>query len=273
MTPHEDPPADAERPDEPGLRISAVLPVFAERETVAEIARGLVDLVGPELFEIIVVVAPRAPEETWEVCRRVEREVPCARVSEQERNPGLGLGVRQGIAQARGTHVLLMDSDGEMDVTTVPRMVAALKRERADLVVGSRWMKGGGVEGYDPLKYWLNRAYQLLFRALFRTRVHDLTLGFKLCSADIFKAMPWDSQFHDIGCETTMRPIRAGARATDVPTVWVRRKEGVSSNPFRNNFKYVWKALAILFDPGHPKVADIRAGRRDARTASTARAT
>ena len=255
------------------LRLSVVLPVFAERETVAEIAHALVELVGPELLEIILVVAPRAPEETWEVCRRVERELGVARVSEQRHNPGLGLGVRQGIEEACGTHVLLMDSDGEMDVGTVPLMVAALKRERADLVVGSRWMKGGGVEGYDPLKYWLNRAYQLLFRALFRTRVHDLTLGFKLCAADIFKRMPWDSQFHDIGCETTMRPIRAGARAAEVPTVWVRRKQGQSSNPFRNNFKYVWKALSILFDPDHPTVESIRAERPDGEPASTFQAT
>jgi hypothetical protein len=57
-----------------------------------------------------------------------------------------------------------------------------------------------------------------------------------------------------------MRPIRAGAKATEVPTVWVRRKEGESSNPFRRNFKYVWKALAILFAPGHPTVASIRSG-------------
>ena len=240
------------------LRLSAVLPVFAERDTVAEIARGLVELVGAELHEIILVVASRAPAETWDVCRAVEREIPLARVSEQRENPGLGLGVRQGIAEARGTHVLLMDSDGEMDVRTVPAMLAALKREGADMVVASRWMKGGGVEGYDPFKYWLNRGYQLLFRLLYRTRVHDLTLGFKLCRADLFQALPWDSRFHDIGCETTMRPIRAGAVMTEVPTVWVRRKQGVSSNPFRGNFRYLFKALAILLDPRHPTLATLQ---------------
>jgi len=207
---------------------------------------------GTDLHEVILIVASRAPEETWAVCRAIEQRVPLARVSEQRENPGLGLGVRQGIAEASGTHVLLMDSDGEMSAETVPRMVAELRRARADMVVASRWMKGGGVEGYDRMKYFLNRGFQQLFRMLYRTRVHDLTLGFKLCRADIFKAMPWNSQFHDIGCETTLRPIRAGAVVSEVPTVWVRRKEGASSNPFRNNFKYVWKALAILLDSNHP---------------------
>ena len=255
------------------MQLTAVLPVFAELGSVAEIAHGLVERLGTDLHEILIVVAPRAPQATWDICRQIEREIPIARVREQEYNPGLGLGVRQGIAEATGTHILLMDSDGEMDVDTVPLMVAQLRRERADMVVGSRWMKGGGVEGYDPLKYWLNRAYQLLFRMLYRTRVHDLTLGFKLCAADIFKALPWDSQFHDIGCETTMRPIRAGARVTEVPTVWVRRKEGESSNPFRNNFKYVKKALRILFDSSQPTVAAIRSKAPSSPATSTAQAT
>jgi dolichol-phosphate mannosyltransferase len=133
-------------------------------------------------------------------------------------------------------------------------MVDKLVSAGADMVVASRWMPGGGVVGYDRAKYFLNRGYQLLFRVLFRTPVHDLTLGFKLCRADVMKAMPWDSEFHDIGCETTLRPIRAGCVVAEVPTVWVCRKEGSSSNPFLNNFKYVWKALAILTDPSHPTI-------------------
>ena len=249
-------------PSEPGsplgplpgpLRLSVVLPIYAERETVLEISRGLVDGVGEKLHEIILLVVPQAPPETFEVCDRVVAEIPLARISRQERNPGLGLGVRQGIAESTGTHILLMDSDGEMDVETVPRMIAALEREGADMVVASRWMRGGGVVGYDRFKYFLNRGYQFLFRLLFRTRIHDLTLGFKLCRADLFQSFDWDSEFHDIGIETTMRPIRAGAKVTEVPTVWRCRTEGQSANPFMNNFKYVWKALAILTGPAHPR--------------------
>jgi dolichol-phosphate mannosyltransferase len=144
-------------------------------------------------------------------------------VSMQERNPGLGLGVRQGIHEAAGTHILLMDSDGEMDVTTVPLMLEKLLAERVDLVIGSRWAKGGGVVGYSRTKYLLNRAFQIVFRILFRTNVRDLTLGFKLCRADVMKALHWNAQYHDIGCETTLRPIRAGCSVAEVPTTWVCR--------------------------------------------------
>ena len=107
--------------------------------------------------------------------------------------------------------------------------------------------------GYDPIKYVLNRGFQVFFRILFRTRIRDLTLGFKLCRADVMKALHFNAQFHDIGCETTLRPVRAGCSIAEVPTTWVCRKGGQSSNPFRNNFIYLWKTLLILTEP-IPKV-------------------
>ncbi|MEM7204407.1 MAG: glycosyltransferase [Planctomycetota bacterium] len=238
-------PAPAQAAD--AFALTVVLPIFAERDTVPEIVEGLCRLVPDVLHEVLLLVAGRAPEDTLRVVEETAARFPVCRVSMQKQNPGLGFGVRQGIDEATGTHILLMDSDGEMDVETVPHMVAAVRERKLDMVIGSRWAKGGGVEGYDQFKYYLNRGYQQLFGILYRTRVRDLTLGFKLARADVMKSMPWDSQFHDIGCETTMRVIRTGYAVGEVPTVWRKRKEGESSNPFRRNFKYVWKALGILF--------------------------
>lgn len=233
------------------VRVSVVLLIFAEKQTIYDIVSRLGTLIEDSLHEIILLVAASAPADTLAICERAVASSPLVRLSMQKANPGAGLAVRQGIAEATGTHILLMDSDGEMDVETVPRMVAALAQHEADMVVGSRWAKGGGAEGYDRFKYVLNRGYQTLFRVLFRTRIHDLTLGFKLARAEVMKSLPWTSQFHDIGCETTMRVLRAGYLVTEVPTVWRKRTEGASSNPFWRNFKYVRMALSILLGPSH----------------------
>ncbi len=228
------------------IRISAVLPVYAEKESVVEVVSGLCTLVGDYLQEIILIVAKSSPAETLRICEETVARFPLVRLSMQQHNPGLGLAVREGIAEARGTHILLMDSDGEMDVQTVPRMLTDLRKRDADLVVASRWVNGGGVEGYNRFKYILNRGYQFIFQLLYWTPIHDLTLGFKLGRAEVLKSIPWSAQFHDIGCETTLRVIRAGYTVTEVPTVWRCRKEGVSKNSFRRNFRYVWMALSIL---------------------------
>ena len=223
-----------------------VLPVLAEKESVSELVEGLHELVGEDLFEVLVVLAPRAPAETRAICEATARRFPVVQLLEQRRNPGVGFALQEGIATATGSHILLMDSDGEMDVATVPEMLKALTERGADLVIGSRWVRGGGVVGYDRLKYVLNRGFQLIFRVLYRTSVRDLTLGFKVARAEVLQSFVWTSQHQDMGCETTVRPLRAGYRVLEVPTVWRCRTSGASSNPLRRNFKYVGVALRVL---------------------------
>lgn len=231
-------------------RISAILPVFGERDSVLEIVSALNGLIASSLEEIILIVSPFSPETTLDVCNEAVRRYPNTRISLQRENPGLGFAIRQGIDEANGEHILMMDSDGEMDVYTVPQMLTVLREHKADLVVGSRWVRGGGVEGYDPIKYVLNRGFQEIFLRIYGTSIHDLTLGFKLGRAAVLKSFHWTSQYHDIACETTLRVIRAGHIVLEVPTFWRKRREGLSKNPFRRNFRYVMVAVRVLWSNG-----------------------
>ena len=239
-----------------GIRLSAALPVFAETDSVSELVEGLHQLLGDELHQIVLVTSKHSPPESVSACEALEREYPTVEVSVQRHYPGLGLAVRQGIEECTGSHILLMDSDGEMDVNSVPQMLDLLKRDHLDLVIASRWMKGGGTEGYDRFKYFLNLGYQKLFGVLFRTPITDLTLGFKMGGADVLQGFSWSGQYHEIGCETTLRPIRAGFRVGQVPTVWRRRKQGESNNSFMRNFRYVGMAWRILTGDAHAQMIE-----------------
>lgn len=228
-------------------RISAILPVFSETTTLVDLVEGVVRLLGSDLFEVRIMTSPKSPPATLEACGRAEALFPNTHVSAQRRSPGVGFAYRQGIEEAEGDLLLLMDTDGEFDVSTIPSLIAKQRETGADLVVGSRWMPGGGVEGYPPVKYLLNRSYQALFRLLYRTRVHDLTFGYKLGTATLLKSLPLRAQFQEIGCEVTLRSLKAGARVEEVSTVWRCRKGGASTNPLRRNLKYASLALSILF--------------------------
>jgi dolichol-phosphate mannosyltransferase len=227
-------------------RVSVVLPVFAEERTVPEILDRLARLLGPSLHEVRIVLSPRSPAATVEICQAAARARAGVHVSVQRESPGVGYAFRQGIEEAQGDLILLMDSDGEMDVEDVPRLLSTLRDRKADLVVGSRWIPGGGAEGYDGRKLLLNRVYQALFRRLYRTPLHDLTFGFKLGRAQVLKSFHYIAQFQEIGCEVTLRAVRAGYRVEEIPTVWRCRKEGVSTNPLKRNLRYAWTALAVL---------------------------
>ena len=227
--------------------VSVVLPVFAETATVREIVDRLRALLGPRLLEVLVVTSPRSPADAVAACEAVRAAHPGqVRVFAQRRSPGVGYAFREGLAETAGDLVLLMDSDGEMDPDTVRDFVRVLDQGGVDLVVGSRWMAGGGAEGYEPRKAILNRGYHVLFRLLYRTRVHDLTFGFKMGRAAALKALPLEAQFQEIGADVTLRALKAGLVVREVPTVWRKRKEGVSTNPLRRNLRYASLALRIL---------------------------
>lgn len=227
-------------------RVSIVLPAFAEEQTITDLVERMHVLLKDDLEEVLIVLSPKSPAKTVEICQAASRAHPATvKVSVQKQTPGVGFAYREGIALARGALAVLIDSDGEMDVEDIPAMLAKQRSTGADLVVGSRWAKGGGAEGYERLKYVLNRGYQFIFRSLYWTRIHDLTFGYKLGKTEILKSLPLMSQFQEIGCEVTLRTLRAGFKVEEIPTTWRKRKEGVSTNPLGRNMRYAYLALSI----------------------------
>ena len=229
------------------FRISVVLPVFSETGTIREVIRGLKEILGERLLEIIIVVSPRSGPDSRAVCEEQVKADPRIRMRMQQVNPGLGHGVREGYAATKGNWVLNIDSDGEMEIETVRRMLEKMDTGSYDLVLASRWMKGGGFSGYSRLKYGLNFIFQQVFRILFFTRVNDLTYGFKMMRGELARGIRWEGALHEIACETTMKPIKLGARACAVPSQWTARTSGESKNTFWRTFRYVGMALRILW--------------------------
>jgi dolichol-phosphate mannosyltransferase len=228
------------------MKLSVILPVYSETESVGKILERLASLLGEELHEVIVILSPFSSKETLDICDQLKEKYTFMKVYLQKDNPGVGKAFREGFACARGSHILMMDSDGEMDVETVPKMVARIKQLNCDMVLASRWMKGGGVVEYDRLKYILNRTYQYLFRGLYLTGLHDLTFGFKLMKARIAQGISWGSTYNEIGAETTLKPLKLKYKIGEVPTVWRKRKYGKSKTRFLWNFRYAAVAFSVL---------------------------
>jgi dolichol-phosphate mannosyltransferase len=233
--------------DSRDFRISVVLPVYSETDTVRVIVERLREIFRSQLEEIIIVLSPKSTSESGRIVDRLCRDDSRIRLHMQRVNPGLGNAVREGMALTRGNLVLLMDSDGEMEIETVPRMLAEIATGNHAAVFASRWSKGGGFSGYSGLKYCLNWGFQRLFRLLFWTPIRDLTYGFKLLRGEVARGIVWEGTLHEIACETTLKPIRLGLSVAQVPTRWTARTQGASKNTFWRNFLYVATALRILF--------------------------
>jgi glycosyltransferase involved in cell wall biosynthesis len=230
------------------MRLSIILPVYSETQSVIETVDQLIDGIPKEqLHEIIIVISPRSSRESYETCESLRDKHDFVKLHVQQNNPGLGWAIREGFDLASGTHVALMASDGETDPMAVPKMMEKMEETGCDIVTANRWSKGGGFAGYSPLKLALNFVFQRMMKLMFRTNLSDLTFGFRILPTDMVKGIRWEYTMHEFLLETILKPLRLGASAEEIPVKWVSRTEGESKNTFLRNFVYFKTAYRVLF--------------------------
>lgn len=229
------------------MKLSVVVTVYSETFSLTETIDRLINKDEGYINEIILTVAPKSAQECFAVCKELEGKFPNLKVHIQEKTPGVGWAIREGMNLATGDYVALLSADLETEPEAVSRMVKKIEETGCDVVVGNRWLPGGGFQNYDKTKIVLNYIFQKIFKILFRTKIGDLTYGFKILSKKACEDIKWEGTLHEIYIETTVKPLRKGYKIEQVPTVWIGRKEGKSTNTFIKNFRYVRMAFKVLF--------------------------
>jgi hypothetical protein len=124
-----------------------------------------------------------------------------------------------------------------------------MKAGQWDIVAASRWIKGGGFEGYSHKKLVLNYIFQKIFRILYNTKLTDLTFAYRLYRKPVLEGIVWQELKHPFLLECLLKPMRCGARVAEIPCKWRARTEGTSANMFAETFKYLRIALKTRFVP------------------------
>jgi dolichol-phosphate mannosyltransferase len=222
------------------LNATVCLPTYNERENVERMVRALVAR-GVR----VLVVDDNSPDGTGEIADRLAAELDQVSVLHRERKEGLGPAYLAGFRQALrdGAELVLeMDCDFSHDPDDVPRLIAAA--EDADLVLGSRYVAGGGVGDWGLLRRLISRGGSLYAQMLLALPVRDLTGGFKCYRRAVLEALPLD-EIHSKGyafqIETTYRSLRKGFRVREVPITFVDRVEGGSKMSRAIVLEAVWK--------------------------------
>ena len=138
--------------------------------------------------------------------------------------------------------ILEMDCDFSHDPRAVPRLLAAA--EDADLVLGSRYVEGGGVENWGALRRFVSSGGSLYARVLLGVGIRDLTGGFKCYRRAVLEAIDLDavtSTGYAFQIETTYRALRAGFRVVEIPITFADREAGASKMSKRIFLEAVWK--------------------------------
>ncbi len=151
------------------------------------------------------------------------------------------------VALADGADLVLeMDCDFSHDPADVPRLIAAAAD--ADLVLGSRYVAGGGIADWGAGRRLVSAGGSLYARLVLGVRVHDLTGGFKCFRRRVLETIDLDavsSRGYAFQIETTYRALRAGFRVVEVPISFVDRQVGQSKMSRGIFLEAIWKVPAL----------------------------
>ena len=230
------------------MEISVVMTVYSETTLLVESVRQIRAALEGALHEVLIVVHPKSSQECIDLCQQLQ-ETPDIQVVVRGPNSGISWAYREAIPYITGSHVLIMSSDLETNPVDARAMAREAQESGADIVCASRWVRGGGFSGYSPLKFVLNYGYNLIFRTLYGTQIHDITFGYKLIRSEVLRQVNWEYGTHEFCAELLLRPLRLGYTASEVPSRWVKRPEGESKMTFARNFRFVSAAWKILTQP------------------------
>jgi dolichol-phosphate mannosyltransferase len=227
-----------------------ILPTYNEAENIEALVRAaLVQLESTRIGHTILVVDDGSPDGTGLIAERLSEELEPVRVLHRPRKEGLGRAYLAGFAialEAGAELVLEMDSDFSHDPADLPRLIAAA--DAADLVLGSRYVPGGGVTEWGSVRRLLSRGGSAYARILLGVPVRDLTGGFKCFHRRVLEAFDLENVHADgygFQIELTYKAVRAGFSVTEVPILFRERRLGSSKMTTRIALEAVWKVPAL----------------------------
>ena len=207
-----------------------VLPTYNEAANLERIAGAILEQLPAE--RRLLIVDDSSPDGTGEIADRLAAGDPDVEVLHRPGKQGLGPAYVAGFRRALDGGAALvaqMDADFSHDPADLPRLLAATGD--ADLVLGSRYVDGGGVEEWGPGRRMISRGGSAYARTMLGVGIADLTGGFKVFRRPVLETIDLEaipSLGYAFQIETTFRAVRAGYRVVEVPIRFHDRRVGES---------------------------------------------
>ena len=230
-------------------RIVVIIPTYNESENLPVIVGRVRSAVAEA---DILVVDDNSPDGTGRLADEIAAADPQVHVMHRLGKGGLGAAYLAGFAWAlqEGFGVIVeMDADGSHQPEQLPRLLEALRD--ADLVLGSRWVPGGGVENWPRSRELLSKGGSLYARTMLGVRVRDVTGGYRAFRADTLRKLDLHdvvSQGYCFQIDLAWRALQRGLRVKEVPILFVERTAGVSKMSQKIVVEAMWRVTVWGLD-------------------------
>jgi dolichol-phosphate mannosyltransferase len=226
-----------------------ILPTYNEAENLERITGAILEQL-PESGQVLVV-DDNSPDGTGEIADRLAGGNERIQVLHRRVKEGLGPAYLAGFRvalDAGAERIVEMDADFSHDPAYLPQLIGAT--ERADLAIGSRYVPGGGITHWGPLRRFISRGGSAYARLALGLPIRDLTGGFKCFRRIVLETIDLDTiqaRGYAFQVETTYRAIRAGFRVVEVPIVFKDRADGTSKMSKWIVAEAMWRVPAMRF--------------------------
>jgi dolichol-phosphate mannosyltransferase len=225
------------------------LPTYNERDNIEPMVRALGKVLDTTTDHVLVI-DDGSPDGTGEIADVLAAELPWLDVLHRSRKEGLGRAYLAGfkIALERGARCIVeIDCDFSHDPADVPRLLAACD-DGADLVLGSRYVEGGGTSNWGLGRRIVSAGGSLYARMILGVHVRDLTGGFKCFKREVLETIDLDAiaaRGYAFQIETTYRALRAGFTVREIPIQFADRTVGGSKMTRSIVAEAIWKVPAL----------------------------
>lgn len=224
-----------------------IIPTYNEAANIEPIVRAALaqlEQAAPSRHRVLVV-DDNSPDGTGQIADRLAGELEPVEVLHRPGKAGLGQAYLAGFSRALAggaEFVIEMDADFSHDPRYLPDLIAAAGE--ADMVLGSRYVKGGGVKDWGAVRRLISRAGGVYARWILGVHVQDLTGGFKCIRRRVLETIDLDSvraEGYVFQIEVTYRAILAGLSVREIPIVFTDRRVGSSKMSSRIALEAMWR--------------------------------
>ena len=227
------------------MKLSILMPVFNEEETVAMVVKRVLDVEYPCEVELVIVddgSADRTPAILSELTD------PRVSVHTHPRNRGKGAAIRTAAERATGSHVVMCDADLEYSPDDLPALLRPVLEQDAEVVYGTR-----SFSSHTAYSFWFvlgNRGVTFIANALYDSWISDLETCFKLMPLALYRSLDVRSAGFGMEAEITGTLLKRGIRPYEVPISYkARSREEGKKLTWRDGVEAVWILARIRFGP------------------------
>jgi len=222
------------------MKVSAVIPTKDESVTIAEVIEGV-----KQYVDEVIVIDGHSSDGTAEVAKKCGAQ----KVIEQN-GKGKGAALRQGIEIATGDVIVFIDADGSHEVSDIPKLVAPIINDEADMVIASR-TKGGSDEAFMTIEGMIRHTGGYVATMIINYRwgasLTEVENGFRAVRTSAIRQLKLTSNDFEIEQEMIIKALKKKLRVTEVGSHEYARKGGVSKLPTRKAWRFVWHIFREMF--------------------------